>query len=360
MSEDVYRKLAQRLDAIPNGFSATESGVELQLLAKIFAPEQAALAAVMRLTPEPAPDIAGRAGVDPEMAYRTLREMVRHGLIRAERTKDQVTFGLRPFMIGIYELQLPRMDTELAELFEQYYQETQGCGAINDPPAFHRVIPVEEAIPVDVGIFSHQRASELLEGAKSWGVRDCICRVQQGLLGKGCEHPVELCLVFAPVEGAFDRSEVDRSLTKEEALGILRQAKEAGLVHTAGNYRDGHFYICSCCTCACAVLRGATEFGHLTAVAHSDFRSVVDVELCAGCGDCVEQCQFGALSVPEEVCVVDHSRCLGCGLCTAVCPAGALRLECLPKSEISPPPVDLQEWMIQRSRERGISLSDVM
>ena len=49
-NEDVYRRLAQRLDAIPNGFSATESGVELRLLEKIFTPEEAELASVMRLT----------------------------------------------------------------------------------------------------------------------------------------------------------------------------------------------------------------------------------------------------------------------------------------------------------------------
>jgi electron transport complex protein RnfB len=47
MSQDVYRRLAERLDAIPNGFPATESGVELKLLAKIFAPEEAALASVI-------------------------------------------------------------------------------------------------------------------------------------------------------------------------------------------------------------------------------------------------------------------------------------------------------------------------
>ena len=37
MSKDVYRKLAQRLDATPNGFTPTERGVELRMLAKLFA-----------------------------------------------------------------------------------------------------------------------------------------------------------------------------------------------------------------------------------------------------------------------------------------------------------------------------------
>ncbi len=368
MSENVYRKLARRLDAIPNGFPATESGVELRLLAKIFTPEEAALAGVMRLTREPAADIAARAGLDPDAAYRTLKGMARKGLIRARRGEGQLIFGLMPFVVGIYEEQLPRLDTELAALFEQYYQETRGGSITRDAPAVHRVIPVEEAIPFDLEIFPYERATELLEGAKSWGVRNCICRVQQRLVGKGCDHPVENCLVFAPVESAFDHSEVDRAITKEEALRILREAEEAGLVHCPGNYRDNIHYICNCCTCCCGILRGVAEFGVPTAIARSDFRAVVDAEVCAGCGDCTERCPFGALAVPEDVpstgsghrCVVDYARCVGCGLCATACPTGALRLERRPEGEVPPPPADIKEWMVQRAEERSISISDVL
>jgi electron transport complex protein RnfB len=360
MSEEVYRKLAQRLDAIPNGFPATESGVELRLLARIFTPEEAALAGVMRLTCEPAADIAARAGVDPDVAYRTLKRMTRQGQIRARKGTGQLTFGLMPFVVGIYEEQLPRLDKELATLFEQYIQETQGGGITRNAPALQRVIPVEEAVPFDLEIFPYERATELLEGAKSWGVRDCICRVQRRLIGKGCDHPVENCLVFAPVEGAFDHSEVDRAITKEEALQILREAEEAGLVHSTGNFRDRHYYICNCCTCCCGILRGVAEFGIPTAVARSDFRTVVDADACVGCGDCVERCQFGALSVPDDVCVVEDARCVGCGLCASVCPTDALHLERRPQGEVPPPPANRKEWMAQRAEERGISILDVL
>ncbi len=242
MSEDVYRKLAQTLDAIPNGFPATESGVELKLLAKIFVPEEAALAAVMRLSRESADKIAARAGVDPKVAHRTLKTMVRKGQIRVGRKDRQLVFGLMPFAVGIYEEQLPHIDKELAELFEQYYQEVRGAFA-HHAPSIHRVIPVEEAIPASVEIYPYERATELLESAKAWAVRDCICRVQQKLIGKGCDRPVENCLVFAPVEGIFDGSKVDRPITKEEALRILHEAEDAGLVHSPGNYRDGNYYI---------------------------------------------------------------------------------------------------------------------
>ena len=360
MPDDVYRRLAHRLDAIPNGFPATESSVELRLLAKIFTPEEAALAAVMRLSREPAADIAARAGVDPAVAYRMLKQMARKGQVRVRRGKGQLLFGLLPFVVGIYEEQLPRMDRELAELFEEYLQETRGAGIVQDVPAIHRVIPVEEAVAFDLEIFPHERATELLETAQAWGVRECICRLQQKLVGKGCDHPTENCLVFAPIPGFFNHSEVDRAITKEEALKILHEAEEAGLVHSTGNFRDRHRYICNCCTCCCAVLRSVAEFGAPAAIARSDFEATVDADLCIGCGDCVERCQFAALSVPDDVCVVDPARCVGCGVCATVCPTEALNLERRPEGEVPPPAEDLRDWMTQRARQREIDITEIV
>lgn len=359
MSEKAYRALARRLDAIPNGFPATESGVELELLAKLFTPEEAALAATLRLSQEPAEAIAARAGIGADEAYRTLKKMARRGLVRTKRGEGELIFGLMPFVVGFYEEQLPRMDDELAALVERYFQETRGAGIIQGPPAVHRVIPVEESIPFELEIFPHERASQLLENAKSWAVRDCICRVQRELVGQGCDHPVENCLVFAPVEGAFDHSEVDRAITKEEALSILHEAEEAGLVHSTGNYRGPHFYICNCCTCCCGILRGVTEFGIPTAIAKAGFQAAVDADLCAGCGDCVARCSFGALSVAADTCAVDPVRCVGCGLCAGVCPTGALQLRRRPADDFRPPPEDIGEWGRQRAKRRGISLDEV-
>ncbi|MGD2144678.1 MAG: 4Fe-4S binding protein [Anaerolineae bacterium] len=360
MPDDVYRELAQRLDAIPNGFPPTESGVELKLLAMLYTPEEAALVSKMRLTREPADAIAARAGISADRAYGTLKAMARKGLVRFSRGKGQLVFGLMPFVVGIYEEQLPRMDVDLATVMEEYLQETRGAGITQDTPAVHRVIPIEESIPFELEIFPYERASDLLENASSWGVRDCICRVQQRLLEKGCDHPVENCLVFAPAEGAFDRSDVDRAITKAEALRILREAEESGLVHSTGNYREPHYYICNCCTCCCGILRGVAEFGVPTAVAKANFRAAVSTPECIGCGDCLDRCQFGALALLDDVCRVDLSRCVGCGVCAIACPTEALTLERRPEGEVPPPPADIKEWGQQRAEERGISLSDVL
>jgi len=359
MSQEIYRKLARRLDAIPNGFPATESGVELRLLAKIFEPQEAALASVMKLTLETADAIAARADGDADAAQRTLKRMVRKGQIRVKRKDKQLAFALMPFAVGLYEEQLPRMDEELARLFEQYMQETKGGNITQAEPALHRVVPVEEAIPFDIEIYPYERAVQMVENAKSWGVRDCICRVQQKLVGKGCDHPVENCLMFAPIKSVFDHGQVSKPISKEEALRILQEAAEAGLVHCPGNYRDDVHYICNCCSCCCGILRGVAEFGVPTAIARSSFHATVDETECIGCEECVERCQFDALSAPEGVCQVEYARCVGCGACIVACPSDALRLERRPEDETPQPPADKGEWMKQRAEARGVRMDEI-
>ena len=358
MTDEVYRRLAKRVNEIPNGFPATESGVELELLAKMFAPEEAHLASVMKLRPEPAAEIAERATVDSDTALEHLEAMAAKGLISVSEAPDGSMFSLRPFVVGFYEEWLPRMDEEFASLFEKYYQETHG-GLLGEGPAVHRVIPVDAAVPFEVEIFPYESARALLENAKSWGVRDCICRVQQRLIGRGCEHPVETCLVFAPTENAFDGSEITRSLTQEEAFDILRIAEEAGLVHSSGNYRRGNAYICNCCTCSCGVMRGIAEFGIRNAVAHSAFRAVVEPETCIACGKCVDRCSFHAVSLSDGEVRIDVDRCAGCGLCVTTCPVGALRLERAQEDASPKPPATILHWMRDRAETRGISLEDM-
>ena len=343
MQHDMYHQLAQKLDELPNRFPQTQSGIEYRMLAKIFAPEEAVLACVMNLEPESVSVIAEKAGIDPKETRDTLKRMTAKGLIDIKKGDGEFTYALRPFIVGFYEGQLPRIDKEMAELFEQYHKETMG-GLLRPTPALHRVIPVGRAIPLTVNIDPYEQATRMLENAQSWGVRDCICRKQQQLLGKGCDHALETCLVFSHVKNAFDRSKTDRALTKEEALKILLETEEAGLVHSSGNYRDGIEYICNCCICCCGIMRGIAEYGILSAVAHSDFEIELDESACNVCAACIDRCQFNALSLPDTMLAVDLKHCVGCGLCVLVCPTEALHLRRRNEGEIIPPPENIIEW----------------
>jgi len=358
MTESIYRQLARRLDAVPNGFPATESGVEIRLLARLFTPEQARLAAVMRLTPEPSAEIAARAGVPAEEAHRALKGMARLGLIRTETEGRALAFGLLPFVVGFWEAQRPRLDRDLAELMEDYLAETR-ADPMAAAPGLQRVIPVGRAIHTDVSVFPYERAEALVEGARSWAVGPCICRVQRRLVGQACVAPEEACLWFAPVPNAFRGDGDVRVLTREEALQLLADCEEAGLVHTALNQQEGISYICNCCPCCCGILRGAIEFGRRGALAPSAFRVVVDNEACAACGACLERCHFGALTLGDEGAAVDEGRCVGCGLCASACPQGALRLERREGVDLVPP-VDEAAWGALRALSRGISLDGIL
>jgi Na+-translocating ferredoxin:NAD+ oxidoreductase subunit B len=350
---EIYKRLAKKLDEMPNRFPSTQSGIEFVMLAKVFTTEEAALACVMNLEPEPAAIIAERAGVDSKETRDTLKRMAAKGLASLKKGESEFVFALLPFVVGFYEGQLSRMDVEMAELFEQYFRETQGA-VLRPTPALHRVIPVGRAVPVKVNIDPCERATELLEKAQSWGVRECICRKQQHLLGKGCSHKLETCLVFSHHKNAFDRSKVDRALTKEEALSILFETEEAGLVHSSGNFRDGIEYICNCCTCCCGIMRGIAEYGIMSAVAHSDFQIAVDEENCSVCGVCIDRCQFKALSMTDITLKADLKRCVGCGLCVLVCPTNAIHLEHRGTGEILVPPADIRDWRKQREAVKEV------
>ncbi|WP_409967328.1 RnfABCDGE type electron transport complex subunit B [Bengtsoniella intestinalis] len=52
-------------------------------------------------------------------------------------------------------------------------------------------------------------------------------------------------------------------------------------------------------------------------------RNVCD-NSCIGCGLCVKECKFGAISVVDGVAVIDYSKCKNCKLCSKVCPRDAI------------------------------------
>jgi len=56
--------------------------------------------------------------------------------------------------------------------------------------------------------------------------------------------------------------------------------------------------------------------------------SIIDEELCSGCGICAEICVYDALSLHErkEVMSINEVLCKGCGACAVACPSKAIKL----------------------------------
>ncbi|MCK5066680.1 MAG: hypothetical protein KAR16_04555 [Bacteroidales bacterium] len=347
-----YDTLADELNKIPNGFPRTESGVELKLLAKLFNEEDAALASTLTMEPKSLKEIAEQNSLTEPEAKQRLIGMVKRGLIDINREEGVgFVFHLIPMVVGFYERQNAKIDKEFAELFEQYYHERFHKTMLSEP-SVHRIIPMEKAIPVDIDVMPYEKASTYLDQAQSWGVLDCICRVQQNLIGKGCDHTVKNCLVFSPKPGAFTRSEEIETLTKEQALKVLADADREGLVHSINNAQTEVYYVCNCCTCSCGVLRGMVEYGSENSIARSDFYARVEEDLCSGCESCIERCQFNAMAMVDGICVVDRVACYGCGLCISACETDALSLIQKSPEEMTPPPADDAAWREKRAALR--------
>jgi heterodisulfide reductase subunit A-like polyferredoxin len=61
-------------------------------------------------------------------------------------------------------------------------------------------------------------------------------------------------------------------------------------------------------------------------LAASGYVSQVDETLCKACGECVDFCQFGALSIKGYT-TVDFDLCMGCGVCVSKCAQTAISLK---------------------------------
>ena len=356
MSDDVYHRLARVLDTLPNGFPATESGIEIQLLKKIFRPEDVDLFCDLRLNWETAQQIAERTGRSLADLEDHLAEMQQSGQIFGVDVGGVKIFKMIPWAFGIYEFQLDRMDRELAEICEAY-AKVYGDQFFKNQPQLMQVVPVEKEIQATHEALPYEKVSSIIETGKSFHVQDCICKKEQGLLDNPCNRPLEVCLAIAPIEGVFDDRRNGRILSRQEAYALIDKCEEDALVHLTWNVKSGHFFICNCCGCCCGVLRSINEWGISNAV-NSYYLAEIDPEACAACGTCAdERCQVNAIEEGEDAYSVIKEKCIGCGLCVSTCPSEAIQMVRKQPEEIVPPPKDEMDWYEKRGNLRGVDFS---
>ncbi|HOC43851.1 MAG TPA: 4Fe-4S binding protein [Thermoanaerobaculales bacterium] len=350
---DVYVRLARALDGLPHGYPATDSGVELAILRKIFRPEDAAMALRLKPLPETAAMVARRLHRPTEEVRGALDGMAARGQIFSFRQRGRRYYCLAPFIVGIWEFQLNHIDRELAELFEAYAPTLLGSlGRV--APALARVIPVNRRIEARAEILAYDDLKALLSSCSSFRVADCLCRTEQALLGRPCSHTLETCMSFSKEPNAYEGSPPwGREITKQEALELLDRLEEEGLVHCTYNFQREPFFVCNCCSCCCGFLRAVNEHAAPYMLARSNYASVIDLEACTDCGDCEGgRCPVSAISSDGGGHVVDQGRCIGCGVCALACPYDAIRLVPRPESDRLTPPGTLIDWSLDRVDHR--------
>ena len=186
----------------------------------------------------------------------------------------------------------------------------------------------------------------------------CICRD-----ANRCSHfPKEVCCLFLSKSGQtiVDHG-VGYEISLDDALARVDKAAELGLIGQAlfveveqfiwgfSNETMGHFIeMCFCCPCCCVGLNLSHNASRdvkqrFTA---SGWTSVVDANLCAGCGDCVAPCPQAAITITsEEKAIVNQDYCVGCGICKTHCPTGAIHI-----NQTRPMRASVQEYFLEDAR----------
>ncbi|MBW1680837.1 MAG: 4Fe-4S binding protein [Deltaproteobacteria bacterium] len=286
-----------------------------------------------------------------------------------------MVYRLLPLMnVGLMEylfmgpLKGDEREKELAELFERLLKEVRdGVQQNYDQllPLFESSPPVDRTVPArttetgerirvisldksvevpDEFVLPSQSVEEIIEKFDDIAVGHCFCRQRQKTLGNPCatDAPVLNCFTFGKSARHTTAQGFAKMITKEEALRIMKEAEEAGLVHKAfhpgANVNRPETSICNCCKDCCDTLN-IWRNGAMPLVNSTYHLSVVDPEACSGCGTCEEKCPTEAIQVNEEgIAQVTADYCFGCGVCARFCPEEAISLkEGLRKVFIPPP-----------------------
>jgi ferredoxin len=356
MPSEIFKKLREQLDQYSCGYPTTESGVEFKILEKLFTEEEAEMFLLMSLSLETPEEVTRRTGRDSETVAMLLSQMAEKGLLFRWRRGGEIKYGASAFVLGFFEFQLKTMDKEIAELFEKYFEEAFISSTTNVDPLV-RPIPINRSVEVSHPVATYDDSRAIVKKKKLIALSDCICRVQQGLIDKGCDKPLEVCFQFGATAQYYIDRGMAREITVEEALKVLDQSEEAGLVTQPVNDQNPGG-MCNCCGECCAILRGLNKLARPAEVVISNYFCVVDPDLCDGCETCLERCQMGAIVInDDDVAEINLDRCIGCGLCVTKCPNEALLLEVKPEDQQRKPPETGREGIVMMAEKRGKSLT---
>lgn len=354
MKQDIYRELQKQLDNYSVGFPATESGIEIRILKRLFTEVDAGLFLTMTNKLETAEQVAQRVGQSAMEASARLEDMTDRGLLFRLKRGGAIKYGAIPFVHGLFEFQIKNLDRELASMIEQYHKEGFDKCFYEIGGMFLRTIPIRESINITQHIAAYDDATEILKSKNDIVVTDCICRKKKKLIGEGCDKRMEACFMFGSMGQYYIDKGMGRRVDLEEAISILTEAQNSGLVTQPATSQNPSG-MCNCCGDCCGVLVSIKAHPKPANLVISNYFAMVDSELCSGCETCIDRCQMDAVELGEnDTAVVNRDRCIGCGLCVITCETEAMKLVPKPKTEQVVPPVNTAEQMKTMAKNRGL------
>jgi len=355
MSANLYDDLREQLDQYSVGFPATESGVEIQILKKLFTEEEDEMYLNLSMMLETPLEVAKRINRDCGEVSDLLERMFEKGQIFRVKKGEVRKYGAAPFVVGSYEHQVKSMDREFAELFERYFVEAFGRHGLSQSAPM-RTVPVNKSINHLWQVQPYEDLKQIIKTKEQISVANCVCRVQQGLIDKGCDKPLEACLQFGSHAQYYVDKGMGRFITKGEALEILDKCEEAGLVPQPFISQDTGG-ICNCCGDCCGILRSIKLHPKPVDKVLTSHYADIDPSGCSACETCLDRCQMEAIKIaPNDIASVDRDRCIGCGLCVTTCPSEAISLKLKPETERKEPPATGKDYVMQLASARGKTL----
>ena len=207
-----------------------------------------------------------------------------------------------------------------------------------------KTIKIDKSIQAEDAVLPAQTVEEIINKFDDIAVGHCFCRNYNKVLGHDCElqAPSEVCFTFGKSARHTIAQGFARPVSKEEALAIMRQAEEAGLVHKAfhngSNINKEENSICNCCKDCCDTFT-LWRHGAVPLINSTNYLSIIDRDTCTGCGICVERCPVDAISLDSDgLAVRVEAYCIGCGICARFCPVDAISLQEGMRRVCVPPP----------------------
>jgi NAD-dependent dihydropyrimidine dehydrogenase PreA subunit len=362
MTVDVYRKLQEYFDSFPMRFPATESGVEIRLLKKLFTPEEAEIALYLKCgysgildtyeTLDVIFEKIKHLGYSIDEAEKMLDSMAKNGAIMGIRKDGKKFYANSILVVGIYEFQVDKLTKEFQEDLNEYFRD--GWGPAN------RDIKVRQLRTIPVGIkVDHENPIAKYDDIKvhfeqsngPFAKMNCVCRQSKDLMDKPCQvtDRREVCMGVGDMAQMYIDQGFGKEIAKEDALQYLKQNEDEGLIFQVGNTQE-FIFVCSCCTCCCDGLTALKRLPNPADFTSSNYLAKINDELCIGCGSCVDRCQMEAISLDTDVAGIDQKRCIGCGSCIVDCPEDAISL--IPKENPIVPPLTTNDLFESLKEER--------
>jgi Na+-translocating ferredoxin:NAD+ oxidoreductase subunit B len=354
MSANTFKQLQERLNFYSIGFPETATGVEIKILKELFTEDEASLFLSLSHRLEKPESVAHRINRPLPDVAEQLEDMAARGLLFRVKKVDVVRYAAIPFVHGLFEFQVSRLNRNLSELLEEYFRSGFLDAFNKSRGTFLRTIPVHKSLDATRNVAAFDDATEILKKMNQIVVTDCICRKQKGLIDQSCDKPRETCFMFGAMAQYYLDNNMGRKIDIDEAIQILSDAQAAGLVTQPATAQNPGG-MCNCCGDCCGVLRALNQHPKPSEIVFSNYIAGIKTELCIGCQTCIDRCQMRALTInDQDRAEIDPDRCIGCGLCVTTCPSDALSLKLKIGDQFRVPPVSGSDQMMAMAKEREL------